>query len=243
MADSFLHRLGGFVTDVIGGFEQATGIDIPLLGPGPEEDPGFIGPPSPFPPSPLEVGTTVGGFLGDIAEAIIGGGLGPVIFGTESQPARPDRPAPPITERREETIPPPGERDLGDLGALLRRGLGIPQAGPGLEISVPRGAFPDPTDEAIMAAGEGGGFRGVGASGSFEIGGGMADLVAQGPRASIALTHPSTRRLPHRVQVRHPVTGRPVTYENMGVPILFSGHLRAARKVRKVAALAKRKSR
>ncbi len=231
MADSFLHRLGGFVTDVIGGFEQATGIDIPLLGPGPEEDPGFIGPPSPFPPSPLEVGTTVGGFLGDIAEAIIGGGLGPVIFGTETRPARPDRPAPPITERREETIPPPGERDLGDLGALLARGLGIPTQ---------RGAFPDPIDESIMAAGEGG-FRGVGATGEF--GGGMADLVAQGPRASIALTHPSTRRLPHRVQVRHPVTGRPVTYENMGVPILFSGHLRAARKVRKVAALAKRKSR
>lgn len=243
MAD-FLGGLGGFLGDVftgaVGAIESAIGVDIPFIGPTEprvgEEGSVFQGPPSPFPESPVEAGTEIGGFLGDIAAAVLGSGLRREIDITPGQGGdRPDREPPPITQRREETIPPPGERDLGDLGALLARGLGIPTS---------RGEFPDAIDEAIMQPqfeGGGGAFRGVGASSSFE-GGTMADLVASGPRASVALRHGGPR-LPHRVQVRHPVTGRPVTYENMGAPILFSGHLRAARKVRKVAALARRKSR
>ena len=52
----------------------------------------------------------------------------------------------------------------------------------------------------------------------------------------------STIRARHLVQVQNPQTGTTHWYRNVGRPILFSGDLRAAKRVRKVASMARRAS-
>ncbi len=90
---------------------------------------------------------------------------------------------------------------------------------------------------ALIAGAFGGGLGGI--LGQLGFGGDSGDLPFGGALFRQTMAGVRARSL---VRVTNPVTGNDVWYRNVGRPILFAGDFQTVKRVRKVAALARRRS-
>ena len=240
--------LGGFLGDVFGGAR------------GQFAEPGFQAPAGGF-------GQRVGGFVGGLAERAVpflfptrGPKVLCIIGPCPSGTAFPDRGRLPSTSRRSvlRTIPKApgtlGEIPVGPrLGAAeptdigrpafgretILAGLGLPEG----EEAIMAGLAPLAlAGGARIAAGVGrqlpGILGGLGLSELFGGGGGDVDLPFGGRFFNQTMAGVRAKSL---VRLQNPVTGSDVWYRNVGRPILFAGDFATVKRVRKVAALARRR--
>jgi hypothetical protein len=85
------------------------------------------------------------------------------------------------------------------------------------------------------------GARGVVGGNGMANGNGGA-MVPHAQHSPFSRINRTNIRMMSEVQVQHPETGKVYTYKNMGRPVLYSGDLAASKRVRKVAARARRAS-